>query len=85
MSHSPSFEKSTATSGGGAGGPDDIGTQPCASESGITEFHQPIGFVCCCCKYRSSGRFCSNPVNNGCRHKRVPRCRSCPIIFTSRS
>ncbi|KAI0201869.1 hypothetical protein F4808DRAFT_424095, partial [Astrocystis sublimbata] len=44
--------------------------------------HQPIGFVCCHCRYHSSGSYCSNPDYDGCPHKRVPRCDDCPIIFT---
>ncbi|KAI1755791.1 hypothetical protein F4782DRAFT_487012 [Xylaria castorea] len=48
----------------------------------LTEFHQPIGFVCCHCRYRSSGSYCSNPEYAECPHKSLPRCRNCPIIFT---
>ncbi|KAI1349687.1 hypothetical protein F5Y01DRAFT_288305, partial [Xylaria sp. FL0043] len=46
--------------------------------------HQPIGFACCHCQYRSSGSFCSNPHDTECPHKTVPRCRDCPIVFTYR-
>ncbi|KAI0017896.1 hypothetical protein F4780DRAFT_781890 [Xylariomycetidae sp. FL0641] len=46
------------------------------------DFHQPIGFVCCHCRYRSSGSFCSNPARVDCPHRCVPRCRRCPILFT---
>ncbi|KAL7621186.1 hypothetical protein AAE478_008503 [Parahypoxylon ruwenzoriense] len=44
--------------------------------------HQPIGFVCCHCRYRSSGSFCSNPDRPDCPHRGVPRCQDCPILFT---
>ncbi|KAI1803790.1 hypothetical protein F4811DRAFT_523604 [Daldinia bambusicola] len=47
-----------------------------------TEFHQPIGFVCCECKWRSSGTYCSNPYVLDCPHRTSPRCQSCLIIFT---
>jgi hypothetical protein len=47
-----------------------------------TELHQPIGFVCCYCRYHSSGSYCSNPDYAGCPHRTAPRCRNCPIIFT---
>ncbi|KAI0447206.1 hypothetical protein F4803DRAFT_500060 [Xylaria telfairii] len=46
------------------------------------EQHQPIGFVCCHCRYHSSGSYCSNPEYASCPHKNLPRCRNCPIIFT---
>ncbi|KAI0912181.1 hypothetical protein F4823DRAFT_582739 [Ustulina deusta] len=45
------------------------------------ELHQPTGFVCCYCRYRSSGSYCSNPDYAECPHKTLPRCRNCPIIF----
>ncbi|KAI1097639.1 hypothetical protein F4804DRAFT_327078, partial [Jackrogersella minutella] len=48
-----------------------------------THLHQPIGFVCCHCRYRSSGSFCSNPERPDCPHRGVPRCQQCPILFTS--
>ncbi|KAI1475754.1 hypothetical protein K445DRAFT_176340 [Daldinia sp. EC12] len=48
----------------------------------ITEFHQPIGFVCCQCRWRSSGSFCSNPYVPDCPHRATPRCQNCQIIFT---
>ncbi|KAI1263348.1 hypothetical protein F5Y18DRAFT_394013 [Xylariaceae sp. FL1019] len=48
-----------------------------------TNFHQPIGFVCCHCRHRSSGIYCSNPENLKCPHRTVPRCRDCLILFTS--
>ncbi|KAI8951525.1 hypothetical protein F4801DRAFT_578282 [Xylaria longipes] len=48
----------------------------------LTEHHQPIGFVCCHCRYHSSGSYCSNPDYAECPHKSLPRCRNCPIIFT---
>ncbi|KAI1403165.1 hypothetical protein F4819DRAFT_484952 [Hypoxylon fuscum] len=44
--------------------------------------HQPIGFVCCHCRYRSSGSFCSNPDRLDCPHRGFPRCQQCPILFT---
>ncbi|KAI1378927.1 hypothetical protein F4677DRAFT_410002 [Hypoxylon crocopeplum] len=44
--------------------------------------HQPIGFVCCHCRYRSSGSYCSNPDRLDCPHRQHPRCQSCPILFT---
>jgi hypothetical protein len=47
-----------------------------------TELHQPIGFVCCHCRYHSSGCYCSNPDDVECPHKIQPRCRNCAIIFT---
>ncbi|KAI0838048.1 hypothetical protein F5Y06DRAFT_269667 [Hypoxylon sp. FL0890] len=47
-----------------------------------TQRHQPIGFVCCHCKYRSSGSYCSNPDSPDCPHRSRPRCRECPILFT---
>ncbi|KAI5867673.1 hypothetical protein GGS23DRAFT_549394 [Durotheca rogersii] len=47
--------------------------------------HQPIGFVCCHCRYRSSGSLCSNPYEPDCPHRTVPRCRDCPILFTAPS
>ncbi|OTA95408.1 hypothetical protein M434DRAFT_28913 [Hypoxylon sp. CO27-5] len=46
------------------------------------ECHQPIGFVCCHCRYRSSGSFCSNPDRLDCPHRNLPRCKECPILFT---
>lgn len=46
------------------------------------ELHQPIGFLCCQCRYISSGSYCSNPDFADCPHRAVPRCRDCPIIFT---
>lgn len=52
------------------------------STSSSTEHHQPIGFVCCQCRYRSSGTYCSNPDYAECPHKITPRCGNCPIIFT---
>ncbi|KAI1457351.1 hypothetical protein F4805DRAFT_429030 [Annulohypoxylon moriforme] len=48
----------------------------------IAQFHQPIGFVCCHCRYRSSGSFCSNPDRLDCPHRGLPRCQQCPILFT---
>ncbi|KAI1357872.1 hypothetical protein F5Y08DRAFT_323111 [Xylaria arbuscula] len=47
-----------------------------------TELHQPIGFVCCHCRYHSSGSHCSNPDYAECPHKSIPRCSNCAIIFT---
>ncbi|KAI0894419.1 hypothetical protein F4806DRAFT_473123 [Annulohypoxylon nitens] len=47
-----------------------------------TQFHQPIGFVCCLCGYRSSGSLCSNPDRPDCAHRAFPRCQRCAIIFT---
>ncbi|KAI1339274.1 hypothetical protein F5Y15DRAFT_83743 [Xylariaceae sp. FL0016] len=44
--------------------------------------HQPIGFVCCQCRYRSSGSNCSNPDRPDCPHRGLPRCGRCPILFT---
>lgn len=49
----------------------------------LVELHQPIGFVCCHCRYRSSGSYCSNPDYAECPHKTLPRCSNCPIIFTT--
>ncbi|KAI1472333.1 uncharacterized protein F4812DRAFT_408481 [Daldinia caldariorum] len=46
------------------------------------EFHQPIGFVCCQCEWRSSGSYCSNPHVPNCPHRTAPRCQNCLIIFT---
>ncbi|KAI1771677.1 hypothetical protein F4818DRAFT_200191 [Hypoxylon cercidicola] len=48
-----------------------------------TQRHQPIGFVCCHCQYRSSGSLCSNPDRLDCPHREVPRCQQCAIIFIS--
>ncbi|KAI2622095.1 hypothetical protein GGS21DRAFT_535205 [Xylaria nigripes] len=47
-----------------------------------TKRHQPIGFMCCSCRYHSSGTYCANPNANACRHKTTPRCENCVIIFT---
>ncbi|KAI0520990.1 hypothetical protein F5B22DRAFT_33435 [Xylaria bambusicola] len=44
---------------------------------------QPIGIVCCHCRYHSSGSDYSNPNNAECPHRTLPRCRNCPIIFTA--
>ncbi|KAI0600735.1 hypothetical protein F4775DRAFT_49773 [Biscogniauxia sp. FL1348] len=48
----------------------------------IVHLHQPIGFVCCQCSYRSSGSYCSNPDRPDCPHRGCPRCGDCPILFT---
>ncbi|KAI1501600.1 hypothetical protein F5X99DRAFT_408827 [Biscogniauxia marginata] len=48
----------------------------------IVQLHQPIGFVCCQCRYRSSGSYCSNPDRPDCPHRGCPRCGECPILFT---
>ncbi|KAI0848190.1 hypothetical protein F5Y00DRAFT_239396 [Daldinia vernicosa] len=48
----------------------------------MTEFHQPLGFVCCQCQWRSSGSLCSNPHRPDCPHQTTPRCQNCLIIFT---
>ncbi|CAJ2503482.1 Uu.00g108760.m01.CDS01 [Anthostomella pinea] len=56
-------------------------TAAAATKSAV-QFHQPIGFVCCQCRYRSSGSRCSNPDRPDCPHRGVPRCGNCPILFT---
>ncbi|KAI1633447.1 hypothetical protein F4809DRAFT_25844 [Biscogniauxia mediterranea] len=48
----------------------------------MARLHQPIGFVCCQCRYRSSGSYCSNPDRPDCPHRGCPRCGDCPILFT---
>lgn len=52
------------------------------SPTGPTNLHQPIGFICCCCRYRSSGSNCSNPEYPACPHRTAPRCKRCAILFT---
>ncbi|KAI1203559.1 hypothetical protein F5X97DRAFT_94691 [Nemania serpens] len=54
-----------------------------AGSAYLADLHQPIGFVCCQCRYHSSGSYCSNPEYVQCPHKTLPRCSDCPIIFTS--
>ncbi|KAI1163904.1 hypothetical protein F5B18DRAFT_295436 [Nemania serpens] len=56
-----------------------------ARSTSSADLHQPIGFVCCHCRYHSSGLYCSNPEHVQCPHRMLPRCTNCPIIFTSSS
>ncbi|KAI1108854.1 hypothetical protein F5Y14DRAFT_58754 [Nemania sp. NC0429] len=55
-----------------------------AGSTSLVDLHQPIGFVCCQCRYHSSGMYCSNPGYAQCPHQTLPRCGNCPIIFTSK-
>ncbi|KAI5921764.1 hypothetical protein F4810DRAFT_712193 [Camillea tinctor] len=58
-------------------------TEECGPpKADLVRCHQPIGFVCCQCRYRSSGSYCSNPDRPNCPHRGCPRCGDCPILFT---